>query len=377
MNFKVPLLLKVLVGILLAAWVVSQIQGRDQVVVQLPGGGEKIHYGQILRHPDTGIWHFKGDIHLDNLNAPAKNLEVRPGFFTLLRRARLKWIAWAVGLWGMLVLLAALRWQILLSAAGVQASYIKSLRLCLVGWFFNNVVPGLTGGDLARAVLITKGMTENRWKAGLSVLVDRVVGLVVLIGLAACMLGFLLFGDSALPVENVIGLAKAVFIFLGVAFLFGALYLSRRARGFLGLEDWLKRLPGGSTFGKINEAATIYRERPRKLLASFILSVPLQISGIASFYCVGKALGADLLLAEIFIAFPIAQTLSALPISPPAGWGVGETIYGEFFALFGSTFTLGVAVSVLFRLISQVGFGLLGGIVWMISAERKSGERAQ
>ena len=46
-------------------------------------------------------------------------------------------------------------------------------------------------------------------------------------------------------------------------------------------------------------------------------------------------------------------------------------IYGEFFAMFGSTFTLGVAVSVLFRLLSQVGFGLLGGIIWMISAERK------
>ena len=75
---------------------------------------------------------------------------------------------------------------------------------------------------------------------------------------------------------------------------------------------------------------------------------------------------------EDFVIFPVVQTVSALPLAP-AGWGVGETLYGTFFRSFGSSFTLGVAVSVLFRLTSQVGFGLIGGLIWVTSRERRQG----
>ena len=380
MNSKVSLACKLALGALLAAWVISNVETQDQLVVTEKNGSESAYAGSIQFEESLGTFSFKAatkygtsiskKISIPDVKNPPPNFEPRPGFFSLLKWAKWEWVWWAIGLWTILVLLASLRWQILLSAAGVQVGYLKALRLCLVGWFFNNVVPGLTGGDLARAVLITRNMTENRWKATMSVIVDRVVGLVVLMALAAFVLGYLLFGESSLPVEKVASLSQAVFLFLGLVFFFSALYLSRRARALLGIEKWLKRLPGASTLGKISEAVTIYRERPRKLLAGIMLSVPLQISGVCAFFCVGKALGADILLAEIFIAFPIAQTLSAIPVSP-AGWGVGEKIYGEFFELFGSTFTVGVAVSLLFRFLTQVGFGLLGGLIWMLSAERK------
>jgi uncharacterized membrane protein YbhN (UPF0104 family) len=102
------------------------------------------------------------------------------------------------------------------------------------------------------------------------------------------------------------------------------------------------------------------------------MSLPLQVCGILSFWAIGEALGAGLTPGENFVIFPIVQTVSALPLAP-AGWGVGESLFGWFFESFGSSFTLGVAVSVIFRLTTQVGFGLIGGLTWVTSKERRQG----
>jgi uncharacterized membrane protein YbhN (UPF0104 family) len=100
------------------------------------------------------------------------------------------------------------------------------------------------------------------------------------------------------------------------------------------------------------------------------MSIPLQICGVLSFWAIGEALGAEIRIADDFVIFPVVQTISAIPVAP-AGWGVGEWLYGTSFELFGSTFTLGVAVSILFRLTTQLGFGLIGGLVWVTSSQRK------
>jgi uncharacterized membrane protein YbhN (UPF0104 family) len=115
----------------------------------------------------------------------------------------------------------------------------------------------------------------------------------------------------------------------------------------------------------------VYRDHKRSVLAAIAISWPLQISGILSFWAIGQALGAGLSLGENFVIFPIVQTVSALPLAP-AGWGVGESLFGWFFESFGSSFTLGVAVSVIFRLTTQVGFGLIGGLTWVASKERRA-----
>ena len=54
-----------------------------------------------------------------------------------------------------------------------------------IGLFFNIVVPGLTGGDLVKAVLAARDHPERKAAAMISVLVDRLIGVLVLVLLGA------------------------------------------------------------------------------------------------------------------------------------------------------------------------------------------------
>ncbi|HLB75150.1 MAG TPA: lysylphosphatidylglycerol synthase transmembrane domain-containing protein, partial [Sedimentisphaerales bacterium] len=73
-------------------------------------------------------------------------------------------------------LVVGLRWWLLLRTQGVFIGFWAAVRLYFLGWFYNNVMPGSVGGDLIRVWYVTKH-TEKKFEAGLSVFVDRAIGL--------------------------------------------------------------------------------------------------------------------------------------------------------------------------------------------------------
>jgi len=382
-------LLKIGAALLLTLYVVKQVETRDRLVGPDPGGQEARAeiFGELLGDWRSPTWSFScGEqtpspapllgagpyvvLSPDDLQpALEAGWELRPGFFSVVSGIRGSWFAIGAAAWGVLLVLAALRWRILLRAAGIESSVGNALRLCFVGYFFNNVMPGVTGGDVVRGALITRGLEQERWKAALSVVVDRIIGLVALITLAAVVLAYGVFvqGDAARYPDY---LAGGVFAFLAAAVIGGGAYLSQRVRELVGIDRWLPKLPGGRTLSKIDAGLAIYRHSPKRLFGAYLMSLPLQVCGVMSFWAIGEACGAGIRLADDFVIFPVVQTISAIPVAP-AGWGVGETLYGTSFALFGSSFTLGVAVSILFRLTTQLGFGLIGGMVWVTSNQRQ------
>lgn len=368
-------LLKIGLAGALVWFVISQIETRDRL--QLPAASEAEEsvsvFGEFLGDWRAEDWQFQSnDGVLYQGSADELGYALQPGFFTAMRSLDVSWFLLGVVLWLILLLFAAQRWRMLLAAAEVPVSYRNSFRLTIVGYFFNNVMLGATGGDLVRAVMVTRGLDKNRVRAALSVIVDRLIGLFVLMIIAACVLSMFFFMDRIAEVPGLRMVTASVFLLLFCAIVGAGIYLSRRARRKLGLDWLLRKLPAQGLVQKLDDAILIYRDRKKTVFAALLLSFPLQISGILSFWAIGVALGSSLSLAEDFVIFPVVQTVSALPLAP-AGWGVGETLYGTFFRSFGSSFTLGVAVSVLFRLTSQVGFGLIGGLIWATSRERRQG----
>jgi glycosyltransferase 2 family protein len=382
-------LLKIAIAIALAWYVIDQIEPRDRLVgpPMTDDSAPAILFGNVEGDWRGEDWTFQCGENTEQQAAligaapytvlqPADlkaaeqaGWELRPGFLLIVQGIRPSWFLVGAALWGVLLVLAAFRWRILLLAAGIQTSLTNALRLCFVGYFFNNVMPGVTGGDVVRGALIARGLEQDRWKAALSVLVDRLIGLVALITLAAVVLtyGLITAGEDA-PFPPY--LAQGVFLFLAAAVVGSGAYLSQRVRDRIGIERWLPKLPGGKTLSKIDSGLAIYRHSPRRLIAAYLMSLPLQICGVLSFWAIGEACGAGLRLQDDFVIFPVVQTISAIPLAP-AGWGFGETLYGHAFRLFGSSFTLGVAVSILFRLTTQLGFGLIGGMVWVASSQTK------
>jgi hypothetical protein len=367
--------IKIAIAIGLVWFVVNQIETVDRL--EVPGATAELPSTFILgtfegdwRSQD---WRFTAELDDKEFQPPLTDgWLAHPGFFTAVRSLTFGWYFVGVLLWAALLFMAALRWQLLLRAASVPVDFKAALKLSFIGYFFNNVMLGSTGGDLIRAVMVTRGLERNRWRAALSVIVDRLIGLFALITIASIVLGVFWYLERISSVRGLRQLTQIVFALLLFAIVGASIYLSRRARAALGLNWLLDRLPAQQLIRKLDDAITVYRDHKRTVLAAVLMSLPLQVCGILSFWAIGEALGAGLTPGENFVIFPIVQTVSALPLAP-AGWGVGESLFGWFFESFGSSFTLGVAVSVIFRLTTQVGFGLIGGLTWVTSKERRQG----
>jgi len=367
-------LLKLGLAGLLIWFVVNQIETQDrlQVPINSEAATHETVYGEFQGDWRAKTWVFLADDGTEYSSDNFGHEILLPGFFTAMRSLEIRWYLLGVSLWGGLLLFAALRWRMLLTAAGVPVSYAQSFRLTIIGYFFNNVMLGSTGGDLVRAVMVTRSVEKNRMRAAISVIVDRLIGLFALMVIAGTVLSLFWASHRISEVHGLRMVTGAVYALLFCAVLGSAVYLSRRARKRLGVDWVLSKLPAQGLIQKLDDAVTLYRDHTGTVVKALLLSIPLQVCGILSFWAIGVALGSSLTLMEDFVIFPVVQTVSALPLAP-AGWGVGETLFGTFFRSFGSSFTLGVAVSVLFRLTSQVGYGLIGGLIWATSKERRQG----
>src|SRR5262249_29946234 len=86
--------------------------------------------------------------------------------------------------------LMALRWRRVADILGVALGRTTVLRITAVGAFFNQTLPSSIGGDAVRVWLVMREGTALG-KAFNVVLCDRVLGLVVLVGLIAVTLPLL------------------------------------------------------------------------------------------------------------------------------------------------------------------------------------------
>jgi Lysylphosphatidylglycerol synthase TM region len=99
---------------------------------------------------------------------------VEPGYLLL-----------AVCLHCMVFILSALRWWLLLSTTNVSLPFSRALPSYYLGVFLNNFLPTSMGGDVARIVHLRLRGLNTKALIGSS-LVDRIIGLTVVIMIGAC-----------------------------------------------------------------------------------------------------------------------------------------------------------------------------------------------
>ncbi len=89
------------------------------------------------------------------------------------------------------VCLGSLRWWILLRGMRLFAPYLRALQLQMIGLFFNATMPGSVGGDIVKGFYIIKDQHQgDKTPAMLTVLFDRIVGLMALFFMGAAVLVF-------------------------------------------------------------------------------------------------------------------------------------------------------------------------------------------
>jgi len=284
--------------------------------------------------------------------AGASGYDWRPGLVHVFREMDPAGLFTALALLLLSSLLAITRWWRLLRIAGCAARWYDALRLTFIGFFMNLVLPGLTGGDVVKAVLVVRENPERRADAFVSVLVDRGLGLLVLMAMAATVV--LIQGERFREVR--------LAVLLGFAGVLVAVWIGLHPwpRRVLRVDRILEKLPQKERLRAIDRALSIYARRPGEIALAVVLSAMNHASIAYALYALGHAFGDTLTWPEYLGIAAIANTVSSVPIAP-GGWGVGEALYGYLFHLLGAPSALGIAVSVSYRLLNT-GLGLAGGI---------------
>jgi uncharacterized protein (TIRG00374 family) len=257
--------------------------------------------------------------------------------------------------------LMAVRWRLLLRASGVDIRFSTLVRLHYMAFFFNTFMPGGAGGDIIKAVYVTRH-SAHKTEAATMVLIDRVVGLVGLLLMAG--------GVVLVDYKEMHGIALqvgAISLALAAAAL---LFFSAQFRKLIRYETIIASLPRSEVLRRIDTALTNLLKKKAKLFLALGLTLGLQLLEVIGVWLAGQALGLHRARFAHYLAFvPIGYLFNALPVSF-GGIGLMEGAYLKLFRDAGvATATQGFMLGVLARLI-VVGWSLLGAFSALFPPER-------
>lgn len=253
------------------------------------------------------------------------------------------------------LLLSALRWKVLLRAAGVSLPFRTGVRLYFVAFFFNFFLPTSVGGDVIRAVGAS-GRAPLPVVAG-TILVERFLGFgcLLAIGLTASLLV-----PSLATARGVLLVATGAFAAGGLALAFAPL---PKARG----DGFAGRLLGG--LRSTAEEFRAFGFHPGALAAATVLSLAWQGALVLANGLLSAGLGNVAPLRSLLALVPVVQAVAMVPLTF-GGLGLREMGYELFFGTAGLDPAQGVALGVCFLGVT-VSLALKGGLVYLVAPVRE------
>ena len=211
---------------------------------------------------------------------------------------------------------------------GIKTPFKHMLRYYLIGMFFNLFAPGTVGGDVSRVYYLVsdenaraKGRCgDDDVNAAMSVLMDRAIGMVVLVWLGAA--GLCCFPTMRFPMRRGSRPSPARLGFLA---------------GGLSLPLLRRLLPqdGHQLVVKLRLAFRSYRTHWRALIDSrSYLSLLIHLIQAWMHVVMGRALDLNVPFSFALIVYPLVGTFSAIPISLN-GLGLREGGYIFLLAVIG------------------------------------------
>jgi uncharacterized protein (TIRG00374 family) len=238
-----------------------------------------------------------------------------------IRGAQYHWVVLGILAYVVVEVAAALRWHVLLKVQGIHLSFLRLSGLFLIGMFYNQFLPGGTGGDIMKSYYLLKETPDKKAGALLAVVFDRFIGLVALVAITGTLIG--LRYDFLSQTTETRQLLWFLLFLLGssILFLFSTFIIS----GFNLFHSLPEKFPGREKLIEIAAAYHLYAHHWRATLVAFGASIVAHLATFATFLCAAYALGAAVPLVDFFAIMPVERTISALPISF-AGIGVREKI---------------------------------------------------
>jgi glycosyltransferase 2 family protein len=257
-------------------------------------------------------------------------------------RADWRWILLGLAFAGLDQIANVVRWWIFLRVQKIDAPFRRVVEVFMAGVFFSSFLPGTVSGDVLKTVWLTREHRGKGTAVVLSIVADRIIGLVGLIAVTAWIVFKRYAWLSQTPVATVLTqvlIGFTVFSTLGLAMSF---LFTRKSH-----LDWMPAwVPGRSWLVKTGTAWHLFVHEWRGTLAATALSFPVMVTYFATFWCAARAFGAGVSMMDIFSVMPVITLITALPVFI-GGLGAREQLFKQLLGdLAGTPADIAVAISI-------------------------------
>ncbi|HEX4348449.1 MAG TPA: lysylphosphatidylglycerol synthase transmembrane domain-containing protein [Vicinamibacterales bacterium] len=279
------------------------------------------------------------------------------------RHASAGWLFASLGIYSLNVLVSTWRWHLLLEAQHVKIPKLKLLGSFVVAAFFNNFMPSNIGGDVVR-IADTAGPARSTTLAAMIVFMDRVLGLMGLLLVAALGASLATAGASPVPslwLWGVIALGAAA----GTPAILAPEQFARLLRPLTLLHrEWVTaRIQTlETTLGK-------FRDAFGAILATLGAAIVVQGMMVVFYLAVAHALGIGIGLWDLAVIVPITFVVQMVPVSL-GGFGVREATFSLYFKRIGLGGEAAIALSLIGQVV-QMLFSLTGAAVYVTRGHKK------
>lgn len=253
-------------------------------------------------------------------------------------------------------LISIRKWQIVVVAKKLRGGFMLLLQYLYISRLYNLILPSSMGGDVIRIYRLGK-LNNTIERAAASVFVERFVGMLVLLVLAAISFAFMTQGDLRLFVLSF------AFVLL-VTFSLGWAATDKR---FVRVLEYFSMKTNitfvhkvASKFEEFQNSIREVRKDRSFLFRLFGYSVVFYIFAIISVWVSALAFDQGVTFIDMVIAVPVIMLIMNLPVSI-GGLGLMEASYTIAFELLGYSAELGLITALLMRA-KAVMDGLIGGL---------------
>lgn len=290
----------------------------------------------------------------------------REAMWEALKTADWRWLILAMVAAGFCELFGIIRWQLFLRMLHVEVPLGELTRLFFIGAFFNQFLPGTTGGDVVRVIYLMRDHPEHKTAGFLSVAIDRLLAVLVLVAMG---LGFAWSRSAwfaqSFAVGNAMKIFAIVLFVMGVGLIASFLLTSRHLVGRLP-----ERFPMREKIIKLSTLWQLCIENRREALWGAIYTVPMLIAYFAAFYFAALAFTTKISFLDMTSIMPLVTAISSLPISLN-GIGVREALFEQLLLeLCGVAKGTGLLISITGMFV-YLAWGIPGGLFYLERIRRR------
>ncbi len=262
------------------------------------------------------------------------------------------------------IVLIAWRLCLLMRPHGLNLPLAASIRLTLIGLFFNTCLPGSTGGDVVKIYYAMEGNHGRRLEIATIMMLDRVAGLLGILGFTLLLVPFFQPMLTAFPVLKALVWAAGGGLVIVLAFMWGCTSdygIWRRTMTWM-----VQTVPGGDYLDRIINTLRVYRAHAGACCRVIGVAMAVHLCMTLGTLCVIQAthpVGAD---SGMMLLIPMGFVANSLPVTP-GGLGVGEAAFDQLFHMAGFT---GGAVAILGWRVLMIIIGLPGIVFYLLDKKQ-------